>query len=192
MKSTRYTWCLPFYTAIVDGDWKTVSEFFSKNKGFLVALNKRQDNLAKELIKIMSAEDLSRQNKTGRTTLHIAASDGNIEIVKAIVEPVRAGAKKSTPVMDAASASEKKVVNYLYPITRSQEAHWKEDHPSEWEIAIANLLNCFIWCDFYGCGRDDSHFRTLKEAFCISKFIPNQKKGKWEVQILFSESHVLM
>ncbi|KAJ4977611.1 hypothetical protein NE237_008391 [Protea cynaroides] len=100
MKSARYTWCLPFYTAIVAGDWDTVSEFHSYNKGALtaiitsegesplhVAVAKRQVNLANELINIMSAEDLSKQrNYGGRTALHIAASDGNIEIVKAIVE----------------------------------------------------------------------------------------------------------
>ncbi|KAJ4974134.1 hypothetical protein NE237_007308 [Protea cynaroides] len=167
MKSTRYTWCLPFYTAIVIGDWKNVSEFLSKNKGTLtavltsegevplhVAVIKRQYNLAKKLIDSMSTEDLSRQNQNGRTALHIAASDGNIEIVKAIVEKdtklvTIQSIIMCTPIMDAASAYEKNVVNYLYPITVSQEANRKEVYPGERERVRASLLNCFIWNDFH-------------------------------------------
>ncbi|KAJ4978701.1 hypothetical protein NE237_009481 [Protea cynaroides] len=169
MKSTRYTWCLPFYEAIVDGDWKTIVEFLSKNKGALtavitsrgevplhLALNKRQVNLALELIKIMSAEDLSKQFLNSRTALHIAASDGNMEIVKAIVEKDNKlvtiqNFVMCTPIMDAASAREKKVVNYLYPIAKSQETNRKE---GERERPIVNLLTCLIWCDFYELALD--------------------------------------
>ncbi|KAJ4962332.1 hypothetical protein NE237_022271 [Protea cynaroides] len=183
MKRTHYTWCWPFYKAIVDGDWKTVSEFLSKNKGALSAIittegelplhvalrqvqnKQRRDNLAKELIKNMSAEDLSKQNKHGRTALHIAASDGNLKIVKAIVEKdkklvtIQSGpsSMQTIPIMVAASAHKKNVVDYLYPITKSQEANRKEVYPGEREKVRASLLNCLIWNNFYGLAFDLIH-----------------------------------
>ncbi|KAJ4977839.1 hypothetical protein NE237_008619 [Protea cynaroides] len=176
MMRTRYTWCLPFYTAIViDGDWKIVSEFLSKNKGLLIAIltsegevplhlavEKRQFNLAKELINIMSAEDLSKQDKFDRTALHIAALDGNLKIVKAIVEKDeklvtiqnKSSNMSTTPIMVAASARKSKVVSYLHPITLRQEANRKEVYPGEREKARANLLSSLIFNGLFGLAHD--------------------------------------
>ncbi|XP_042496861.1 uncharacterized protein LOC122075768 isoform X3 [Macadamia integrifolia] len=71
---------------------------------------------------------LSEKGKDGRTVFHIAAVDGKIEIVKAIVEKdeklVMIKSKSYSgciPIMVAAEAGNKDVVNYLYPITISQE-----------------------------------------------------------------------
>ncbi|KAJ4977861.1 hypothetical protein NE237_008641 [Protea cynaroides] len=173
---TMYEFSHPTNTAIVDGDLTTVSEILSKNKraptailtseGELplhLAVEKRREDVAMELIKNMSVEDLSRRRKyRGRTALHIAASDGKIDIVKEILKKDEKLAtiqskttNMSTPIMVAASANEEEVVEYLYPITISQLANPKEVYRrDERKRAMASFLNCLIYTDFYGLALD--------------------------------------
>ncbi|XP_042515510.1 uncharacterized protein LOC122089853 isoform X2 [Macadamia integrifolia] len=173
-RSTNYTWSLPFYKAIVDGNWKSVSDrFVSKNVGALtvrltsignlpvhVAVEKGKVEIAKELLKRMPADHLLRQDKYGRTVLKIAASGGNKEMVKAIVEKdeklVMIKGRGYIPIVHAAFASKKDVVNYLYPITVHQEANQKEDDGTDKERDQnrAILLTALIFGDFYGHALD--------------------------------------
>ncbi|XP_043693302.1 uncharacterized protein LOC122643783 [Telopea speciosissima] len=175
-KSTNYTWSLPFYKAIVDGNWKSVSEFLSKNEGVLavrltssgelplhVAVQNGKVKIAKEMLKNMSVEVLSRQEKDGKTILHIASVSGNKEIVRAIVQKdaklvmIKSQYYKNCiPIIYAAAAGKKDVVNYLYPITIHQDAknHKEEDHHNtgddERETTRAEILVSLIFGDFYG------------------------------------------
>ncbi|XP_042518614.1 uncharacterized protein LOC122091996 isoform X2 [Macadamia integrifolia] len=174
---TMYTWCLPFYSAIVDGNWKTVSEFLSKNKGLLtarltserelplhVAVKKGKVEIAKELMKMMSKEDLLRKEKDrDRTVLHIAVVSGNKEIVKAIIEKdeklVMMKSKfyrNRIPIAEAAVLGNKDLVNYLYPITMRLDDNYKEDNTDygEREKTRASILTSLIDGDFFGQALD--------------------------------------
>ncbi|XP_042496863.1 uncharacterized protein LOC122075768 isoform X5 [Macadamia integrifolia] len=104
---------------------------------------------------------LSEKGKDGRTVFHIAAVDGKIEIVKAIVEKdeklVMIKSKSYSgciPIMVAAEAGNKDVVNYLYPITISQEGNQKEGHNDEREKTKATILTSLIFGDFYRLALD--------------------------------------
>ncbi|XP_043725902.1 uncharacterized protein LOC122672505 [Telopea speciosissima] len=100
----------------------------------------------------MPADHLSRQGKQRRTPLHIAASGGNLEIVMAIVDNDDRLVTKtsiyydgSIPIIIAAKAGNKDVVDYLYPITIREKGFLKTD-----SITTATFLTSLIFGDFYG------------------------------------------
>ncbi|XP_042489746.1 uncharacterized protein LOC122069742 isoform X2 [Macadamia integrifolia] len=140
--STNYTWWLPLYRAIVEGDLKTFRQLVSKNKGVLtvrltsegeipihVAAQQGQVKIVEEMVNMMDDEkEVARQGKYQRSALHIAASDGNISIVKALVAKYEDQVMLKSefydyniPITIAARAGNKKVVAYLYPITLKQD-----------------------------------------------------------------------
>ncbi|XP_042498044.1 uncharacterized protein LOC122076677 [Macadamia integrifolia] len=180
---THHTWCVPLYTAISDGDWKSVSELVSENEGALtarltsggdlplhVAVQQQRTEIAKELIKMMPAHHLSRQGKDAITVLHIAAVCGNKEVIKAMIEKdenlVMIKSKyyhNRIPIMMAAIFGHKDAVNYLYPITIRQteevghhDHQMEEDHSTdqERETTTIKLLTTLIFGEFYGQALD--------------------------------------
>ncbi|XP_042504430.1 uncharacterized protein LOC122081386 isoform X3 [Macadamia integrifolia] len=177
MRRTNYTWCLPFYKAIVDGNWYTISEMVLKNEGIVtarltsdgelplhVAVLNEQFEVAKEFIKIMPVEYLSKMDKSFKTAIHIAAMAGNKEIIKAMVEKdeklVMLKSRYNEgyyPIIIGTWAGSKEVVNYLYPITIRQEGNQKEDHTGEGEKTKAGILTSLIFADFYGLALDLLH-----------------------------------
>ncbi|XP_043717999.1 uncharacterized protein LOC122665937 [Telopea speciosissima] len=100
---TNYTWWLPLYRAIVEGDLKTVLQLVSKNESVLtarltsegeiplhVAAQHGRIQIVEKMVEKMPVNELARAGKYRRSALHIAASDGNLKIVKILVEKHKA------------------------------------------------------------------------------------------------------
>ncbi|XP_042513900.1 uncharacterized protein LOC122088651 isoform X2 [Macadamia integrifolia] len=164
MDGTNYSWCPPLHKAIVDGDWKTFSEFKSRHDGqaltamltsegelpLHVAVQCEKVKIVKELIEIMDDKDLSRPDKDGRSALHIAASAGNLEIVKALVRKKEDLVKIRSeyyddciPVIVAARAGNKDVVNHLYKITVRREGFLTDDDSTSEPTRFSEIFDDF-------------------------------------------------
>ncbi|XP_042495915.1 uncharacterized protein LOC122075047 isoform X2 [Macadamia integrifolia] len=185
-----------------------------ENFHFMWQLKKGKVEIAKELMKMMSTEDLSRKEKDyNRTVLHIAVVSGNKEMVKAIVEKdeklVMIKSKfyrNRIPIAEAALFGHKDVVNYLYPIT----IHYDQDHDhnidhdeEEREKTRASILTSLIFGDFFGQAFDllkkyprlilikDYDDRTVMEALsarptAFKSSLPTKSVGTLGYYFLYS------
>ncbi|XP_042495037.1 uncharacterized protein LOC122074260 [Macadamia integrifolia] len=150
---TNHTWCPPLYNAIADGNWKVVSKFLEQNEGALkarltsngelllhVAVLKEKVRIVKELVKKMDATDLKIPEKQGRTVLQIAASIGNVHIVKAIVEKEKSLVTVKTsyniPIVVAGMAGKREVMQFLYRFTIEQYQEEEEKMDVEYKKVL--------------------------------------------------------
>nr|GEV62958.1 ankyrin repeat-containing protein [Tanacetum cinerariifolium] len=94
---------IPLYKASAKGDWEAAKHILDKNPEFVrysiteygetslhvaasTKSSKKVENFVKNLVNLMSVEDLALENANYNTALYLAASGGNINTVKTMME----------------------------------------------------------------------------------------------------------
>ncbi|XP_076888700.1 uncharacterized protein LOC143539204 [Bidens hawaiensis] len=127
---------IPLYEASIKGDWNAAKAIldvkpdlvrYSITENHETALHiaasakktKQMQNFVKNLVGLMTKQDLELQNSTSNTALCLAAAAGNIEMVRILVEKNRAllvisGSQQMMPLYMAALFGDHAMVEYLY------------------------------------------------------------------------------
>ncbi|OMO67190.1 hypothetical protein CCACVL1_20718 [Corchorus capsularis] len=127
---------LPLYKAALKGDWETARIFFEQdpnavnariNDRLKTALHLavgtgRSNNFVKKLVELMTAADLALQDDNRETSLSIAATVGNLEAAKLMVEknpelPNIRDKESAVPLHRAVQYHHKDIVLYLLRVT---------------------------------------------------------------------------
>ncbi|KAL6289313.1 hypothetical protein ACE6H2_006823 [Prunus campanulata] len=130
----------PLFDAVSSGDWNKAKEFLTLHPDAIrarlpstndTALHKaielENENIVEELVQLMSEEDLELTDKWGWTALALAASRGNLKMVKCMVRKsekilsIPAGRDNMTPILHASINEHWDVVDYLYSVTPLQD-----------------------------------------------------------------------
>ncbi|KAG5563329.1 hypothetical protein RHGRI_005919 [Rhododendron griersonianum] len=147
-KLSRY---LPLRIAAIEGDWDTASKIIESEPEtvraaitpyletalFLAVKSPRRNHFVKKISKKMSPEDAGLANLAGMTALHRAASVGNVEAAKLLVNknqnlPNVLDESGDAPLNYAARTGSRESVVYLWEVT-------KEDVKLKYDIATELL-----------------------------------------------------
>ncbi|CAK9136610.1 unnamed protein product, partial [Ilex paraguariensis] len=133
---------LPLHKAAINGDWKTAESYFQRapdpdaikatitgasETALAVAVRSpTRNHFVKKLVDKMSENDLAMVNDYGSTALHIAASSGNTEAAKLLVEKNTCllylqNKYKNLPLHVAAARGKRDMVVYLMKVTREDD-----------------------------------------------------------------------
>ncbi|CAN1810306.1 Ankyrin repeat-containing protein ITN1 [Linum perenne] len=130
---------VPLYLAALKGDWRTAKAYLQWHptairayitRGLETALHiaagARHTVFVRKLVKKMTPDDLSLQNKVGNTALCFAAVAGLTEIAKVLVNknrhlPLIRGSKGATPLYMAVLLGKRDMVWYLYSVTNDND-----------------------------------------------------------------------
>lgn len=142
----------PLHLAALKGDWDFARKFFTSNpEAVCVRITRNQDTalhiaagarrtlFVRELVNLMTPEDLALQNKVGNTALCFAAISGVTKIAEVMVNkntelPSIRGNKRATPLCMAALLGHKEMVCYLYSVTKEEDL--KEEDRIEVLVAV--------------------------------------------------------
>ncbi|GKE52744.1 ankyrin repeat-containing domain, PGG domain protein [Tanacetum coccineum] len=128
---------ITLYEVSVKHDWRTAKIILDKTPELVrysitengdttlhvatsASRSKQVERFVEHLVDFMSKEDLALQNKNHDTALYLAATAGNIETVKIIVEKnkdllsIRGGGGQLMPLYAAALFGKYEVVKYMY------------------------------------------------------------------------------
>ncbi|KAI8569671.1 hypothetical protein RHMOL_Rhmol02G0295500 [Rhododendron molle] len=141
-KKRRY---LPLRIAAIEGDWDTTSKIIesepdivraaitpsSETALFLAVKSSRRNHFVEKILKKMSPEDAGLANLWGMTALHRAASVGNVEAAKLLVDknpnlPNVLDKNGDPPLNYAASTGSRESVVYLWEVTK-EDVKLKDD-----------------------------------------------------------------
>ncbi|KAI8569675.1 hypothetical protein RHMOL_Rhmol02G0295600 [Rhododendron molle] len=165
-KLSRY---LPLRIAAIEGDWDTTSKIIESKPDivraaitpyletalFLAVKSPRRNHFVEKILKKMSPEDAGLANLAGMTALHRAASVGNVEAAKLLVDknpnlPNVLDEYGDPPLNYAASTGSRESVVYLWEVTK-EEVKLKDNVAAEllrdltrgehYDIALT-LLQC--------------------------------------------------
>lgn len=128
--------CIPLYEASIKGDWKTAKEILDRKPELVrysitgngdTALHiaasakstKQSEDFLEHLLTYMENKDLELENSSSNTALCLAATAGNVKMVKIMAEKNRAlvaitDSEGMTPLYKAALYGNYEVVKYLY------------------------------------------------------------------------------
>ncbi|GLT34793.1 hypothetical protein SLA2020_092880 [Shorea laevis] len=127
--------CLELTKKIYNGDCQAVKEFIVSNMGrrfpeitdfgenaLHVAIRAEEDEIAKEVAKMMSGEDLKKKDHDGHTALSNVAFEGRTNLAKFLVERnidflTIEDKKGNIPLTRACGVGHKEITNYLYKMT---------------------------------------------------------------------------
>ncbi|CAK9136898.1 unnamed protein product [Ilex paraguariensis] len=133
---------LPLHKAAINGDWKTAESYFQRapdpdaikatitgasETALAVAVRSpTRNHFVKKLVDKMSENDFAMVNDYGSTALHIAASSGNTEAAKLLVEKntyllYLQNKYKNLPLHVAAARGKRDMVVYLMKVTREDD-----------------------------------------------------------------------
>ncbi|KAJ4721656.1 Ankyrin repeat-containing protein [Melia azedarach] len=153
---------LELYETALRGEWPNARTMFEnfpnvitardritlqKETVLHVAVRANHTHFVKGLVEegYMNAEDLAIQNTFGNTALHYAASSGNLELVKFMIERNKdlvliRDKDDMLPLHNAALSVHKEIVEYLYPLSNLKDLN-KED---KIELLVA-LINSDLY-----------------------------------------------
>ncbi|KAH7832908.1 hypothetical protein Vadar_001242 [Vaccinium darrowii] len=153
------------YEAVESGNWKTTCRLIDQEPNAVrakispngdtalhVAILAGHVQIAEELVKLMSANDLEMTNDWGDTALSLVAIGGVTKLAKAIVDKNRKlvtrrndrNADGHIPVIVASLYNQKEMVHYLYDVTPIDELSPERNGKDG-----ATLLNCLITADIF-------------------------------------------
>ncbi|PWA74038.1 Ankyrin repeat-containing protein [Artemisia annua] len=157
--------CVPLYQASISGDWKAAREILDKRPELVryaitegndtalhVAASAEETKLTKRfvrnLVNMMTLEDLEIQNKNDNTAFCLAATAGNIKMVEIMLEYnprllTIAGSKGMLPLYMSALQGRHNTVKYLYAAFDKICSRFWTDENWGWM-----LLGC-VECDFF-------------------------------------------
>ncbi|MFS8021091.1 putative ankyrin repeat-containing domain-containing protein [Helianthus anomalus] len=155
--------CIPLYTALIKGNWKSANLILSKQEKLVrcsitencetalhIAVSAQNTKCVEELLKIMKKEDLELQNNHGNTVLCLAAAAGNRTLAEMLVNANKKLLKipninNMMPLYIAALFRNHDTVEYLYDnFPKMVDKHGWTDDTRRWV-----LLEC-INTDFCG------------------------------------------
>ncbi|KAH7862686.1 hypothetical protein Vadar_008092 [Vaccinium darrowii] len=130
------SWYLPLYKAIIKKDWETAEGFFKSDRNTLTAKITIQLNtplhvaatgssfhFMRNLVELMTPEELAEPNVGGYTAFHRIAGNGDVEIAKLLFKknpdlPNMWNHAGQLPLHHAAMLGHKHMVQYLLKITK--------------------------------------------------------------------------
>ena len=155
---------LPLMKAALNGDWETAKKFFIKEPdavraviggasetAVMVAVRSVQrNNFLRKLVDMLTPVDLAMVGYYGETSLHVAASSGNVEAAKLLVKknprlPDIGNTFSNIPLFTAAICGKREMFLYLYSITNENaiaSSFGKGNGP--------RLVHALITSGFYG------------------------------------------
>ncbi|KAE9452025.1 hypothetical protein C3L33_16079, partial [Rhododendron williamsianum] len=156
-KKRRY---LPLRIAAIEGDWDTTSKIiesepdivraaitpYSETALSLAVKSSRRNHFVEKILKKMSPKDVGLANQWGRTALHRAASVGNVEAAKLLVNKnpnlpnvLDENGDAHAPLNYAASTGSRESVVYLWEVTK-EEVKLKDDVAAKLLHDLTKLL----------------------------------------------------
>ncbi|GJW76847.1 ankyrin repeat-containing protein [Tanacetum coccineum] len=157
--------CVPLYQASISGDWRTAKDILDTRpelvryaiaEGNDTALHvvasaeetKLTKRFVKNLVNMMTKEDLEIQNKNDETALCLAATAGNIKMVEIMLKKnpgllTIEGSRGMLPLYMSALQGRHNTVKYLYAASKTVSSRFWTDEKWGWM-----LLGC-VECDFY-------------------------------------------
>ncbi|GKV28740.1 hypothetical protein SLEP1_g37753 [Rubroshorea leprosula] len=135
VEETNRRECVELTKKIYNGDCQAVKEFIVSNMGrrfpaitdfgenaLHVAIKAEEDEIAKEVAKMMSGEDLKKKDHDGHTALSNVAFEGRTNLAKFLVERniyllTIEDNKGNIPLTRACGVGHKEITNYLYKMT---------------------------------------------------------------------------
>ncbi|GJT14972.1 ankyrin repeat-containing protein [Tanacetum coccineum] len=157
--------CVPLYQASISGDWKTAKNILDARPELVryaiaegndtalhVAASAEETKLTKRFVKnlvnMMTKEDMEIQNKNDNTALCLAATAGNIKMVKIMLKKnpgllTIAGSRGMLPLYMSALQGRHNTVKYLYAASETMSSRFWTDEKWGWM-----LLGC-VECDFF-------------------------------------------
>ncbi|KAJ9177786.1 hypothetical protein P3X46_012959 [Hevea brasiliensis] len=157
IEDTEYLQNLPLYKTVDNGDWEAAMKFLEENPAALtaslsadgdtalhVAVLAGHEEIVKELIKKLSAEDLAIKNENNATALNYAAIGGITKIAEDLVEKNKnlltiPNQNDLIPVVVASLYGHKEMVRYLY-----KESPKEELSPEKGKNGIMLLTTCIL------------------------------------------------
>ncbi|XP_076893591.1 uncharacterized protein LOC143545626 [Bidens hawaiensis] len=152
---------LPLYEASITGDWETAKLMFDKRPDLVqFGLTKNLDtalhvaaiaeetrhtlNFVKNLVNMLTKEELEMKNKLGNTAFYIACTFGNTKMAKMMMMEknqgllyIRGGSDEHLPLSASALAGKYNSVKYLYDISEKMS----RDHGTDDDMHLT-LLHC--------------------------------------------------
>ena len=124
--------CHRLYLAAVRGDWESVKDMPNVQRVITKKLETtlhmaalaNQEDFVKNLLKKMNSDDLKAENRVGNNALSYAATTGNVNIAKAMLEKNTNLANLGsgmTPLETAVFFEHSQMVEYLSTLTRIKE-----------------------------------------------------------------------
>nr|GEX87075.1 ankyrin repeat-containing protein [Tanacetum cinerariifolium] len=157
--------CVPLYQASISGDWRTAKDILDTRPELVryaiaegndtalhVAASAEETKLTKRFVKnmvnMMTKEDLEIQNKNDETALCLAATAGNIKMVEIMLKKnpgllTIEGSRGMLPLYMSALQGRHNTVKYLYDASKTVSSRFWTDEKWGWM-----LLGC-VECDFY-------------------------------------------
>ncbi|KAI7729791.1 hypothetical protein M8C21_014323 [Ambrosia artemisiifolia] len=144
--------CVPLYIASLTGDWETARRLIEENEdlaGCSITENnettlhiavspkstKLTEDFVRNLVGIMTDEQVQLQDQTGNTALGLAAIAGNVRIARILVTHsrdllnIRGGNGNTLPLYLAALYGRYDMVNYLYGESENlNDRFWNDEH----------------------------------------------------------------
>ncbi|GKE85965.1 ankyrin repeat-containing protein, partial [Tanacetum coccineum] len=155
----------PLYQASITGDWKTAKGILSRRPELVrytiaegndtalqVAASAEETKLTKHFVKnlvnMMTKEDMEIQNKNENTALCLAATAGNIKMVEIMLKKnpgllTIAGSRGMLPLYMSALQGRHNIVKYLYAAFETMSSRYWINEKWGWM-----LLGC-VECDFF-------------------------------------------
>uniref|UniRef100_A0A2C9VLX8 DUF4219 domain-containing protein n=1 Tax=Manihot esculenta TaxID=3983 RepID=A0A2C9VLX8_MANES len=152
------------YMAVEKGEWATVKRLLSRNPNDVrakitligqtalhVAVSAGKSDIVKELVKIMTKEDLEIENHFGNTAFALAAMNGSTDMAEIMLEKnkdlieIKNKYNRQLPVVTASLYSNREIVGFLLDNTPFEVLA-----PHENDKNGATLLNCLIADEIYG------------------------------------------
>ncbi|XP_021766937.1 ankyrin repeat-containing protein ITN1-like isoform X1 [Chenopodium quinoa] len=126
---------LPLYKAALEGNWASAGQILHQSPDWIrkpiakggervlhIAAAAKRTHFVKELVKLMSRDDLTLSNDAKNTALCLAATSGVVEIAKVMVDkndalPIIRGSRDMTPLQMAVLLGRRDMVWYLITVT---------------------------------------------------------------------------
>ncbi|MFS7960584.1 putative ankyrin repeat-containing domain, PGG domain, ankyrin repeat-containing domain superfamily [Helianthus anomalus] len=160
---------VPLYQASLSGDWETAKIIFDERRDLVqydlmenlgTALHvaatseetKQTLNFVKNLVNMMTREELELKNKLGNTAFYVACVFGNTKMAKIMMEENNAlstirGSHEYLPLSASALAGKYSSVKYLYDHSQKMTGdHWTNDDLefTLWHCAKSGFFDCHI------------------------------------------------
>ncbi|KAM0042748.1 putative ankyrin repeat-containing domain, PGG domain, ankyrin repeat-containing domain superfamily [Helianthus debilis subsp. tardiflorus] len=166
---------VPLYQASLSGDWETAKIIFDERRDLVqydlmenlgTALHvaatseetKQTLNFVKNLVNMMTREELELKNKLGNTAFYVACVFGNTKVAKIMMEKNNVlsnirGSHEYLPLSASALAGKYSSVKYLYYHSQKMTGnHWTDDDLKftlralcrEWLLCFTSLKDCHI------------------------------------------------